>query len=369
MRLRRLVTERFRNLAPTDLEVDARFVVLHGPNAQGKTNALEAVHLLATLKPLRGRRVRELVTWSEDEATVVGWVEHGGINRAYRVDLAADGRIARLDGKRVADLQEYFAGIRAIAFVPADGGIVSGEPGRRRNWLDRAAFTASPAHLERVRVLKQCLAQKAALLRGDRPDLALLDVLDDQLAALGADLVERRAAMLDELAPHVQHLHHTIAGGTGALELEYQTRARGETRAERVEALRERLRSVRPRELERRTTLAGPQLDDVKVLLDGRPARDFGSRGQVRSVVLALKLAEMVAARARGEVPLFLIDDVSSELDRERTARVVGLLADLDAQVLATTTDPEPLLAALPPEDVLSVAVSGGVLAPVERVP
>ena len=364
MRLRRLVTERFRNLAPTDLEVDARFVVFHGPNAQGKTNALEAVHLLATLKPLRGRRVRELVAWQAQEASVAAWVSHAEITRQYRVDLGIDGRAARLDGKRVSDLQEYFAGIRAITFVPQDGGIISGEPSRRRNWLDRAAFTASPAHLDRVRMVKHCLAQKAAALRMDRPEAALLDVLDEQLAVLGGDLVERREAMLAELEPHIQELHATIAGGTGVLTLEYATRARGRDRAERVQALRERLAAVRPRELDRRTTLAGPQLDDVKVSLDDRPARDFASRGQVRSVVLALKLAEMVAARLRGEVPLFLIDDVSSELDRHRTARLVGLLADLDAQVLATTTDPEPLTAALPAEEVLAVAVEGGALTP-----
>ncbi|HHO50521.1 MAG TPA: DNA replication and repair protein RecF [Deltaproteobacteria bacterium] len=364
MRLRRIVAEGFRNLGPLDLTIPARFIVLHGPNAQGKTNSLEAVHLIATLKPLRGRRTRELIAWGGQAARVSAWIEHEGIERQYRVELTREGRTAKLDGKRVSDLQEYFSGVRAIAFTPEDGRIVSGEPSRRRNWLDRATFTASPAHLDRVRTYRQCLAQKAAALRSGSVDTALLDVLDDQLSALGAELVTRRVWMLSELEPHMLSLHSDIAGGEGVLSLSYSTRARGETVEERRRSLRERLREVRPRELERRTTLAGPQIDNVRISLDDRPARDFASRGQIRSLVLALKLAEMVAARARGEVPLFLIDDASSELDAARTARLVGLLSDLGAQVFATTTDPGPLTAALPREDTLLVSLDGGVLSP-----
>src|SRR6478736_3550567 len=121
MRVLQLFADRFRNLEPLDLPLDgAAFVVLHGPNAQGKTNALEAVHLLATLKPLRGRKTRELVRFGEKSASVAGRVEHEGVARLHRVDLAPEGRTTSLDGKKVADLQEYFAGVRAIAFAPAD---------------------------------------------------------------------------------------------------------------------------------------------------------------------------------------------------------------------------------------------------------
>lgn len=368
MRVVRLVAEQFRNLEPVDLPIDAQFVVLHGANAQGKTNALEIVHLLATLKPLRGRKVRELVRFGEKAASVGARVEHQGIERWHRVDLEPQSRKVSLDGKVVHDLGEYFASIRAIAFTPSDAEVVTGEPSRRRNWLDRAVFTASPAHLDRVRVVRRCLDHKAAVLRQPQPDRPLLDVLDEQLAQLGAELVDRRVRMLAELEPHVRELHGTLVGPESArpeqLVVEVQTHARGETVAERRSALAERLAAVREREIERHTTLAGPQLDDVKITIDGKPARDFASRGQVRSVVLALKLAEMVAARARGDVPLFLIDDVSSELDALRTSRLVGTLADLGAQVFATTTDPGALCAALPGSATLLVQVRGGVLLP-----
>jgi len=363
VRLTRLVVDRFRNLDPTDLTVDAPFVVLHGPNAQGKTNTLEAIHLLATLKPLRGRRVRDLVCWGEREAALAGWVTHQGLSRHYRVDLGPDGRTAKLDGKRPDDLADYFAGVRAITFTPADERVISGSPGRRRDWIDRATFTAQPAHLVRVRTYRRALDQKAALLRRGRADPSYLEVLDDQLAQLGAELAHRRAEMLTELMPHVRSLHERIAGSDAQVSLRYHTTATGSSVDERRASLRARLAEVHDREVQRGTTLAGPQLDDVKVQLDDHAARTFGSRGQVRSLVLALKLAELVAARARGEVPLFLVDDVSSELDRQRTGRLVELLADLGAQVFVTTTAPEHL-ATLPEGDTLYLSVEGGRVTP-----
>jgi len=363
MRLERLVVERFRNLESLDIEVGSPFVVLSGPNAQGKTNTLEAVHLLATLKPLRGRRVRELVRWGDKEAALAGWVDHRGLTRHYRIDLGPDGRSAKLDGKRADDLQEYFAGVRAITFTPSDERVVSGSPSWRRDWLDRATFTAQPAHLERVRRYRRALDQKSALLRRGRADRSYLEVLDEQLSVLGADLVDRRAAMLTELTPHVQELHERIAGSSARVELNLSTSCKGDTPAERAASFAARLAEVRDREIERGTTLAGPQTDDIRIQLDGHPARTYGSRGQVRSLVLSLKLAELVAAGVRGEVPLFLVDDVSSELDRSRTARLVELLADLGAQVFATTTAPEHL-SALPESDTLHFQVDGGVVRP-----
>lgn len=363
MRVLRWGAERFRNLAPFDQRVDgAQYVVLHGPNAQGKTNAIEALHVLATLKPLRGRRLREVVQFDEPGTAASADIDQQGVVRQLKVEVHEAQRKVLLDGKPAADLNEYFSAIRAIAFAPSDAAIVTGEPSFRRNWIDRAAFTQSPSHLDRVRTVRRVLDQKAAALKEPRADGALLDALDQQLAHTGADLVEQRSRLLDALVPHVTRLHDTIAGGSGRLSLSLHTRAAGADRQERAEALHRELAAARSRELARRTTLVGPQLDDLQFQIDGHPVREFASRGQVRSVVLALKLAEMVVSRERGLVPVFLIDDVSSELDAGRTARVVGLLSELGAQVFATTTDPGPLFAVLPREETLGLEVAGGVL-------
>lgn len=359
MRVVRLLAEHVRNLEPLDLATDARFVVVHGPNAQGKTNLLEAVWTLATLRPLRGTRARDLVRFGQAEARIGGTVAAPHGLRKLGVELAQPRRRALLDGEPVRDLGEYFAWVRAIAFQPADAGIVTEGPAERRAWLDRAAFTAWPTHLDRVRLVQRLLDQKGAVLRQERPEIAVLDVLDDQLARAGAALVEARARVLEELAPHVTDQHRAIAGATSKLQLRHRTDAEGDDVDARTTALRTAMGASRRDELAQRRCLVGPQRDEVRFVLDGHAARTFGSRGQVRSLVLAMKLAELVAARGRGDRPLFLLDDLSSELDRGRTERLVTQLVQLEAQVWVSTTDPDHL-AGLPTGEVLRIRMHEG---------
>lgn len=361
MRLVQLTARTFRNLEPVTLDTDAATVVLYGDNAQGKTNALEAVYTLATLKPLRGHRLKELVRWKEDEAQVGGRVHHPGDGeRALRVRFGRRRREVWVDGESTRALADYFEVLRVIAFTPSDAEIVTESPARRRQWLDRAAFTASPHHLERVRSYRRVLDQKSAALREGGPtDPVLLDALDEQLAHLGAQLAHHRAALLDELSPHIAAEHQRIAGWPVSVSVRYRTAAPGDDVAARREALAQALAEARHKEEERRMCLVGPQRDDVVLGLGGHSARRYGSRGQVRSMVLALKLAELVAARARGDHPVFLLDDLSSELDRDRTQRLVQRLGDLDAQLFVTTTTPEHL-GTLDPSDTRRVRVEDG---------
>ncbi|HMV67074.1 MAG TPA: DNA replication and repair protein RecF, partial [Myxococcota bacterium] len=214
MRIVRLATDRLRNLAPVELRADARFVVVHGLNGHGKTNLLEAVWLLATLRTLRGTSTRDAIAWGERAASISGTVDGPSGARQLRVDLG-EARAARVDGAAVRDLGEYFAEIRAVAFTPHDAAILVGGPELRRAWLDRAAFTAAPSHLDVVRAVQRCLGHKAAALRQPKPDDAVLDVLDHELARWGGQLVARRAALLAELGPHVDRAHRAIADRGG----------------------------------------------------------------------------------------------------------------------------------------------------------
>lgn len=358
MRVEHLAIEGFRNLSGVNLSVGERFVVIHGDNAQGKTNLVGAVYLLATLKPLRGHRTRDLVAWDGDAARVSAAVCHDDFVRQYRIELTRSGRSVTLDNSTVRDLDPYFRGIRAVAFTPSDANIVTGEPKIRRAWLDRAAFTARPSHLYVVRRYARLLDQKSAALRsGSRT--TVLDVFDDQLAVAGAELVTRRLEVLAELSEPVASVHDRIAGVGAQLRVHYRTRVEGEDTAARTAVLRELLHGVRDDEVRRTRTLMGPHLDDVRFELDDHAARSFGSQGQVRSIVLALKLGELLAAHARGDQPMFLFDDVSSELDAVRTDRLVALLGEVDAQVFATTTDATQL-SALPADQTCHVHVQSG---------
>ena len=359
-RLIRVVARDYRNLEVVELDLDAPFVVFTGDNAQGKTNLLEAVYNLTTLKSFRTRSVKDQVRWGADTAVLEGTVRRGEVLRHYRVELGPEGRVGTVDGKRPSALVDYFKDVRALVFAPESIETVRGGPDARRRFLDRAAFTLRPTFLEVAREHGRLLAQKARLLKEDLPDPVWLDALDTRLAPAGAALVARRLAVLDALqAPFAAH-HQAIAGG-GEATLDYRTQLVGADEVALGACYAGLLEDRRADALRRGSNLVGPQRDELIVRIDGRAARTFGSQGQVRSVVLALTLAVLdLPATVR---PLLLLDDLSSELDRPRTARLLERLRTSGVQVLMTTTDRD-LGRQLPPEEVLHLGVRDGRIGP-----
>lgn len=342
MRLLNLVIQDFRNLELVQLDTDARFVVFAGENAQGKTNCLEAIYGLSTLKSFRARRNRELIRFGADIARVGGAVMDEGIRRKFRFTVSSAGRMGEVDDKRPSSLRSYFDGIRAVLFCPGDTDMVRGDPGGRRRFLDRAAFTARPSFLDIARDYRRVLDQRSSLLRALNRDLTQLDIFDEQLAHLGANLSIRRQEIVSQLIPHFESLHKQIAGG-GKAKIRYKSCLGTGDRAAQVQTFMDLLGASRQDELRRGMNLVGPHRDDLSIEVNGRSARAYGSQGQVRSVVIALKLAELQAARSRGDRLLFLLDDLSSELDQRRTDQLLGLLRELDLQTFVTTTDVERL--------------------------
>jgi len=349
----------FRNLAPIDLALESPFHVFYGENGHGKTNLLEAIYFLSTLKPLRGHRTRDLIQWEAKQAQVSAGCRDNDLTRRFRVDLTDSARVCSIDGKKVQKTSEYFGGIRCIAFTPSDGRIVLDEPALRRNWIDRAAFTKHPVHLDIVRTYERIRSQKSIVLREPFPDHDLLDVLDEQLAKTGAALISRRLQIIEELIPQLHAVHTQIVGRDEPITLRYRSPIEGQSEEDIAAALNQRFTDKRSDEIRRRSVLFGPHRDDIELLLSGKPARLFGSRGQVRSIVLSLKLAELLAAQQRGQHPIFLLDDLSSELDAFRTKQLVETLEQLGTQVFITTTDPN-FLRTLPEEKTRFVHVNFG---------
>ncbi len=355
-RLVQVTARGFRNLADETLDVDAPFVVLHGDNAQGKTNWLEAIYNLATLKSFRTRSVREQIRWGSEAAVLSGTLRRGEVLRHYRVALTAEGRKGTVDGSAPGSLVDYFKDIRSLVFAPESLETIKGGPDARRRFLDRAAFTLRPQFLVMAREHRKLLDQKSRLLKEGMADPLWLDALDAQLAVAGARLVQRRQEVLDALQEPFQVHHAAIAGG-GEAVLGYRTVLRGGDEAALAESYAGLLAEKRPEALRRGMNLVGPQRDEMTVRIDGRLARTFGSQGQVRSVVLALTLA--VLELPTPVRPLLLLDDLSSELDKLRTGRLVERLRACGVQVFVSTTDPS-LVDVLPAADVLRLCVSDG---------
>jgi DNA replication and repair protein RecF len=369
MRLASLQIERFRNLAPVALEPSPRATVLVGQNGQGKTNLLEAVFFLATLKPLRATRLAELVRFGELSARVSGDFDGPGGLRRVEVRVEAGGRTALLDGKVLGAgvrLEEYFEGLASVCFSPDDLLLVKGGPDGRRRFADRAAFNRWPAVLGEARDYVRALRSRNAALRSGPPEVEASFRVP--LIAAAARLLVRRRALVAELAPRLTTAFREISGPDAPQALlEYRPaaglRLEG-SEAELATGLAEILAARLERDRERGFTSAGPHADDLALALDGRGARTYGSQGQQRALVLALKIAEIENLRvALGRPPLLLLDDVSSELDPAKNRYLLGYLAALPAQVFLTTTDRALVEPAAGPGSAF-FEVAGGVVTP-----
>jgi DNA replication and repair protein RecF len=202
--------------------------------------------------------------------------------------------------------------------------------------LDRAALTLEPSYLSLAQQFRRCLEHKAALLRTGAADGPTLDAVDAQLAGLAVRVTARRTDTVAQMAPHFRSFYEAFGGREDA-SVRYRPHATGDE-----EALLQKLYAARVQERDLRRPLVGPHRDDLEFSLQGHAARTYASQGQARSVVLAWKLAELACATAGEQdgAPLFLVDDLGSELDPERTARLVRVVSGMGAQVFVTTTDP-----------------------------
>lgn len=366
MQLTSLRLAGWRNIVDCTVNVNSPLVVIHGDNGQGKSNLLEAVHVLGTLKSFRDSRTRRWIRHGDQGARLAGQVHSTMGKRELVWKWTGDGRQLAMDGKQTADLSDWFEVFRAVVFCPEDAVIVRGEPDRRRRFMDRAAFNASPSHLRVVTEYRKILNHKRALLGERYVDPLQLDAFNASLASTGASLVHARVQVVKELSASFGAMHDAIAGG-GDVEMHVNISGLGRAddyAVDEIESrLTEALHNARADEIQRRSVLVGPHRDDLVIKINGQRARNFASQGQARSIILGLKLSELDAAHRRGIVPVFLLDDLTSELDQGRRDRLVGILTALKGQVWVTTTDPS-YLGNLSPIEHIKLRVSDGVIHP-----
>lgn len=368
MKLLSLRLQDFRNIETASLEPGPRATVIVGPNGQGKTNLLEAVYFLATLKPLRTARLAELQRFGTGRCAVEGTFDIGSAHRVIAVEVEAGQRQALVDGKKVRELEEYFGGVAVVSFTPDDLAVVKGGPEGRRRFLDRAVFNRFPAYLRESRAYVRALKSRNRLLRDEAAD-AMVEAFDVPLAQAGARLITRRRRFLEELSPRYEELLSRLSHGQLEGRLRYAPPAveGAEEESAVAESLLDELARRLPRDRERRYTSVGPHADNLGISLGGKPARSYASQGQQRAIVLSLKIAEIENLRDHhGFQPLLLLDDVSSELDRSRNEQLMDYLASLDGQVILSTTDSSLVAAAAGP-DARFLSVKDGVFAPIAR--
>jgi DNA replication and repair protein RecF len=339
MRATRLILRDFRTYAEAEVQLGSGLTIVTGRNGAGKTNLLEAVYFACTGRSCRTANERECVRFG---AALTRLELHCEDDAGRRHELSVGFRPGepkrlRADGAPVERLTDVASRPLVSVFLPDRLELVTGAPALRRAHLDQVVAALRPARAATRRAYTAALGQRNALIasiRAGRAGRGSLPAWDAELARHGIALMEDRAAVVEELRPRFAE-HAAGLRLSGEPDVAYRPRSKGATADELAAELAERLES----DLERGFTGHGPHRDELVLRRDGRELRAYGSRGQQRLGLLALLLAEREAlAASRGTPPLMLLDDVMSELDAGRRARLVALLR-AGGQSLITTTD------------------------------
>lgn len=346
MRLCSVAVADFRNISSVHFEPGDRFNLLYGLNGQGKTNLLEAIYLLGSPRSFRSSRLQELVKHEKQQARIHGTVESGKIHNSLRLLVESAGRKMEIDGKGVHKASELHGKLNSVIFSPDDTGMIRMGPESRRRYLDRAVYMGDIGYLHCWHSYQRILKQRNYLLK--TPDKPGLDIWTEQLAEAGAEVIERRQRFVAVLDKMLQKYYATIAGYNETSRISYHPEGvRSDERHLIQGELLELFKKHQRADERYGTTTAGPHRDDLSLFLDERPLKAFGSQGQQKSFVLALKMAEMDNLNnVFGEAPLLLLDDMSSELDARRNHNLMEFLTTRAIQVFITTTERSPALLA-----------------------
>jgi DNA replication and repair protein RecF len=364
VQLTHLTLANFRNHISTDVKLGAGVNLFAGDNGQGKTNLVEAIHYLATLTSHRTAGYLPLIKWDEETAVVRAKVSHAGRDVLLDLELSrtTKNRVAinKSPSNRSRDLLGY---VQTVTFAPEDLDIVKKDPSNRRKFLDDLLVQLTPRLSGTFSDYERVLKQRNTLLKSARNNsvkgsaLSTLDAWDSQLIDLGTQIISARGNLMLRLEPLVTEMYQQIAVTRNVPQLKMKSSLLGtsipsgfeDDEPEDLEYLEDfspsklqevfvsRLSQLRPKELERGLTLCGPQRDDVILLLNGMPAKNYASHGEGWSFALALRLASRELLRAEGGFgdPILILDDVFAELDAKRREKLAELVSD-NEQVLIT---------------------------------
>jgi DNA replication and repair protein RecF len=324
----------FRNYARLDTDFSPGFHLLLGDNAQGKTNILEAVYLMATLRSFRGVGGAQMTRHGAKGYFVGGKIVVQG-EREIKMYWSARERNLLLDGQPVKKLANYLGALRAVVFCTEDLMLVKGTARARRRFLDLLLAQTQPGYLPLLQRYMHTVRTRNALLKQRTADEVALESFSAELARFGNEIVRARRELVPKFSPLARLAYRRISNDAEELRIEYQPSVKNDFAVE--------LAQSRAREKTFRATLVGPHRDDVQLLLNEKSATQFGSEGQKRTLAIALKMAQAeFLAGIHGSAPILLIDDVMGELDLKRRSGFLPLLEHArktSGQVFMTATE------------------------------
>ena len=360
MKALRLQLENFRNYENQTLDFADGVNVIYGGNAQGKTNILEAVYFFAMGKSNRARRDAELIRHGSGSAKIRLEFSDSSRENVFEAELFRDRRKAisvnEIPVRRSSELVRRF---NVVYFGPEYLGLVKEGPRIRRKNLDILISQIKPGYLAALGELKRIVESKNALLKMEHPNLTMLDVMDEKLAAVSAGIIMHRSIYINRIEELANRLQSDISGGSESLGIRYDScigDVSGLDADEIAAALKAKIADARSRERRLCETVIGPHREDIILSINDTEARLYASQGQQKTIVMAQKLAEVELIKAEtGETPVLLLDDIMSEFDRSRREYILKNIGG--TQIIITCTDTDGMTL---PQDTRRIEVIGG---------
>ncbi|MDU6522412.1 DNA replication/repair protein RecF [Enterococcus devriesei] len=345
MRLNKLELRNYRNYSELSLAFPNRLNIFLGENAQGKTNLLESIYVLALTRSHRTSSEQELIGWHEDFAQIKGRIERGTSELELELLLTKKGRKSKVNHIEQKKLSSYIGQLNVILFAPEDLSLVKGSPQMRRRFIDMELGQINPVYLYDLAQYQQTLKQRNLYLKQlsekKQTDEIYLDILTEQLVDFGSKVLANRLQFIKKLEYWSNDLHSKITNQKETLAIQYDASIPLESEA--VEAIRtvfmNELIKNRKREIFKGNTFLGPHRDDLIFMVNQQNVQTYGSQGQQRTTALSVKLAEIdLMKEETGEYPILLLDDVMSELDDSRQIHLLETIENKVQTFLTTTT-------------------------------
>lgn len=346
MKLNELTLHHFRNYDQLHLTFNQGLVILTGDNAQGKTNLLESIFLLAFAKSHRASKDQELIQWDQDRSQIQGLIETKNFDLPLEIILSKKGKTLKVNHLEQAKRSQFIGHLNAILFAPEDMQLVKGSPALRRRFLDLEVSQTYPIYVNELVTYNRILKQRNLYLKqfghSEKFDPLYFDVMTEQLVEKAVEIISYRTKFTQDLEKIAQPLHWHLSNQRDHFFMTYQASS-SKLDYQQLDQVGDQLRGLFRQSVEREkaqgTTVYGPHRDDLLFYINDKLASEFGSQGQQRTLVLGLKLAEIeLLYQLKGDYPILLLDDVLSELDDDRQHLLMSMIEGKVQTFLTTAT-------------------------------
>ncbi|MFO1442296.1 DNA replication/repair protein RecF [Bacillus sp. Bva_UNVM-123] len=346
MFIEHLLLKNYRNYEELEIQFENKVNVILGENAQGKTNVMESIFVLAMAKSHRTSNDKDLIRWDEEYAKIEGRIKKAHGSLPMQLVISKKGKKAKCNHIEQQKLSQYVGNMNVVMFAPEDLHLVKGSPQVRRRFIDMEIGQVSPIYLHDVSQYQKILQQRNHYLRllqiKKQTDFTMLEILTEQFIQIASKIVLKRFEFLKLLEEWAKPIHHGISRGLETLEIKYKPSAdvsESHDLSNMIRIYEEKFAKIKEREIERGVTMFGPHRDDLLFFVNGRDVQTFGSQGQQRTTALSVKLAEIELIHEEiNEYPILLLDDVLSELDDYRQSHLLNTIQG-KVQTFVTTTN------------------------------